>query len=78
MSNTILKFIIFIISLIFITFITYNLGINTPFWNDELLAIDLSRKELFKEFLISIYSDAHPPLYHLILKLSFSIFGESF
>lgn len=78
MSNIILKTSILVIVLIFISLITFNLGINTPFWNDELLAIDLSRKNIFKEFFISIYSDAHPPLYHLILKLSFSIFAESF
>lgn len=62
---------------IFFILISYNLHIETPLWSDENLAIELSKNKLFSQFFKEVYSDVHPPLYHLILKLSFATFGEN-
>ena len=75
-EEKILKIFLIIFSIFFITVVSYNLDIQTPLWSDENLAIGLARNSLFLEFFKGVYSDVHPPLYHLILKLSFAIFGD--
>ena len=46
-------------------------------WGDEAFAINAARLDMKGLFQVMYYGENHPPLYYLILKLCFAIFGDS-
>jgi mannosyltransferase len=54
----------------------YALGFQS-FWSDELASWDISKREGISQVIGGVRSDAHLPLYFLILRFSHWIFGDS-